>query len=339
MQGRRRAEGERRESPPRRPGTGRPTGSVTRRRNSTARAPTASPTAKPIDELAHDERAARRRARRSACSIASMQPMHEQDRDRVVDAGLALERARQPAAQRRAAQDGEDGGGVGGGHGRAEQQRLERFEVEQQRRGDGGQHGGAERAERGERDRGPEHGPDLAEAGRQAALEEDEGQRDHAGRARQLEVVVESCPKSIRPRPSEPMTMPSAEHEHEARHAKAPGGQRGRRARQPAGRRRSGRADPRSSREPCQKAERQVSRLSCAGSDGGGGVSSSAPSTPALLTAGLAGATVVRAASHGASSPSASRRARQPRRLLVGPVEHAPACGRAPARRRCWPRW
>ena len=53
---------------------------------------------------------------------------HEQDGDRVVDARLALERARQLAPQRGGAQDGEDRGGVGRRHRRAEQQRLERLE-------------------------------------------------------------------------------------------------------------------------------------------------------------------------------------------------------------------
>ena len=58
--------------------------------------------------------------------------------------------------------------------------------------------------------------------------------------------------------------------------------------------------------EPCQTQPVQVSRVSCAGSLGGGGVSSSSPSTPAVLTAGLAGATAVRSASSGAISPSLS---------------------------------
>ncbi len=48
---------------------------------------------------------------------------HEHDRDRVVDARLALQRARQPPPQRRAAQHREDGRRVGRGDRRPEQQR------------------------------------------------------------------------------------------------------------------------------------------------------------------------------------------------------------------------
>ena len=151
----------------------------------------------------------------------------EQDRDRVVDARLALQRAGEPAAQGRAAQDGEDRGGVGGGHRRAEQQRLERVEVEQQRRRDGGQHGRAQRPQRGEGDRRPEHRPDLAEAGRQAALEEDEGERDHAGRTRQLEVVLDVAPEIDQAEAVRPDEHADAQHQDEARHAEASGGQRG----------------------------------------------------------------------------------------------------------------
>ena len=114
-------------------------------------------------ELAHDEQ--QRVLEPVAVALDRLDAADdEQDRDRVVDARLALERARQPAAQGRAAQDGEDGGGVGGRHRRAEQQRLERIQVEQQCRRHGGQHGRSERPQRGQGDRRAQHRPDLAEA-------------------------------------------------------------------------------------------------------------------------------------------------------------------------------
>ena len=113
-----------RRSRPRRPGTGRPTAAVTLpqeehgegsrprgrpRRRSTARW-TASQSASPTPEVGVLDR----------LDAAD----HEQHRDRVVDAGLALERARQAPPQRRAAQHREHRGRVGRGHGRAEEQRL-----------------------------------------------------------------------------------------------------------------------------------------------------------------------------------------------------------------------
>ena len=92
----------------------------------------------------------------------------EQDRDRVVDARLALERAREPAPQRRPAQHREDRGRVGRRHRGAEQQRLRRVEVEQQRGRYGGERRGPERAERRQRDRAADHRADLVEARRRA---------------------------------------------------------------------------------------------------------------------------------------------------------------------------
>ena len=56
---------------------------------------------------------------------------HEQHGDRVVEARLALERAGELAPQRRAAQQREGRGAVGRGDDRAEQQALERGQVEQ----------------------------------------------------------------------------------------------------------------------------------------------------------------------------------------------------------------
>ena len=108
---------------------------------------------------------------------------HEQDGDGVVEAGLALERPRDAAAQRRAAQDREDRRAVGGGEDRAEQQALEQAEVQQPGGGEAGEDGGERRADERQRERRPQHRPDLREAGGQAALEEDRGQRDDPDRA------------------------------------------------------------------------------------------------------------------------------------------------------------
>ena len=58
----------------------------------------------------------------------------EQDGHGIVEAGLALERRRQPPLERRGAQHGEDRRAVRGGDDRAEQQRLQEGEVEQQHR-------------------------------------------------------------------------------------------------------------------------------------------------------------------------------------------------------------
>jgi hypothetical protein len=148
-------------------------------------------------------------------------PDDQQDRDGVVHARLALERARESAAQRRPPQDGEHGGRVGRRHGRAEQQGLERLEVEQQRRGDRSERGRAQRPQRGQRDRRAQDGADLAEAGGQAALEEDEGERDHPDRARELEVA-----ELDQAEPVGPDHHTEREHQHQARHPQATGGQR-----------------------------------------------------------------------------------------------------------------
>ena len=102
------------------------------------------------------------------------EPGDEQQRDRVVHAGLALERPREAFAQVRAAQDGEDRRAVGRRHRGADQQSLEGREIEQPDRGQAGDHRCDHGADRRQRDRGPEHRADLVPARGEAALEEDQ---------------------------------------------------------------------------------------------------------------------------------------------------------------------
>ena len=93
------------------------------------------PTTRPMREL----RPARSTAMSSDAVARALDPVdepeHEDHRDRVVHARLALERPRQPPAQARAAQHREDRGGVGRGDRRADDQALEELEVEEPARG------------------------------------------------------------------------------------------------------------------------------------------------------------------------------------------------------------
>ena len=142
------------------------------------------------------------------------QPGHEQDGDRVVQARLALERPGEPALQLRLAEDGEDRGRVGGRDGGADDQRLERAEVEQPRRRQPGDHGGDDRADHRQRDRRPQHRPDLLPARGQPALEEDQDESDGAERPRQLDVVEGDA--------ADPLAAdehPEAQEQDQSRHA------------------------------------------------------------------------------------------------------------------------
>ena len=94
-----------------------------------------------------------------------------------------------PLPQRRVPQHREDRRRVGRGDRRADDQRLERAEVEEPGGGDAGDHRGHDRADDRQRDRGPDHRPDLLPAGGQAALEEDQDQADRPQRPGQLDVV------------------------------------------------------------------------------------------------------------------------------------------------------
>ena len=99
----------------------------------------------------------------------------------------------------------------------AQQQALERREVEQPRRGEARDGGGDQRADHRQADRGPQHRPDLAPAGGQAALEQDQRERDDADRLGELEVGEVD--------PAEPVGADEhadAEEQHEAGQPQAP---------------------------------------------------------------------------------------------------------------------
>ena len=146
----------------------------------------------------------------------------EQDRDGVVEAGLALERPREAAAQRRSAQQGEDRRAVGRGEHGADEQAFEERQVEDHRRGVAGDQRRDQRADGGQGQRGPQDGPDLAEARAEPALVQDEREGDDPDRLGEL-VVVEVDP-------AEPVGADrhaDPEEQHEARQPNAPGEQGG----------------------------------------------------------------------------------------------------------------
>ena len=105
----------------------------------------------------------------------------------------ASKRAGEPPPQGRAAQQSEDRRSVRGGEDRAEQQPLQQREAEQPAGGQSGDDGRHDRPQHRQRERRPQHRADLEITGRQATLEQDQGERDDADRPRQL-VVVELDP-------------------------------------------------------------------------------------------------------------------------------------------------
>ena len=113
---------------------------------------------------------------------------HQQDRHRIVEARLGLERPGEAAPQRRGAQQGEDRRAVRDRQDRPEQEPLERREPEQPRGGEPGDHGRDQRADAGEHQPRSQHRPDLSEAGGQPTLEEDRRQGDDAHPTRELVV-------------------------------------------------------------------------------------------------------------------------------------------------------
>ena len=117
-----------------------------------------------------------------------MKPGHQQQRDRVVEARLALQRPGQAAPHVRAAQHGEDRGAVGGGDRGADDQALEQTRLNSQRRQRPVITAVTTVPIAGQRDRGPDHRADLAPAGGEPALEQDQDQADRAQRPRQLGV-------------------------------------------------------------------------------------------------------------------------------------------------------
>ena len=147
---------------------------------------------------------------------------HEHDRNGVVEAGLSLERSGKPSSQRRAAQYREHRGAVGRGENRAQQQTLDRRQMEQRRRGEAGNHPGHDRPDDSQAQRRAEHGADIAPPCRETALEQDQRQRDYPDPPGEGVVVERDPPEALGPD-----RHPQPEHEHKARHAQPPGQQRG----------------------------------------------------------------------------------------------------------------
>ena len=147
---------------------------------------------------------------------------HEQDGDGVVEAGLALQRAGQPLLERRAAEDREDRGAVGAGDDRPDEHALQQREVEQPRGQQPADDRAQDRAEHGEGQRRAQDGPDLRPARGQAALEQDQRQRDDAHAAGQLVVAEVDPPDAVGPdRHPDPQEQQQARDPH-------PPGQQGR---------------------------------------------------------------------------------------------------------------
>ena len=164
----------------------------------------------------------------------------QRDRHRVVAAGLRLERAGQATLDAGEAQRREDRRGVGRGHDRAEEDRLEPGKVEQRVGGKPGQerrHHHADRRQQGRRDR------DLAQPpprGGEPALEEDRRQRHHAHLPRELGVVELDSAQAVGAE-----QHPEPEERDQRRHARRASHRTRRRCSPPARRRRSGGSGPR----------------------------------------------------------------------------------------------
>ncbi len=114
---------------------------------------------------------------------------HQDDGGGVVEAGFGLHDARDAAGQGQHAQDGEDGGGVGGGDDRAQQQRQLQVHAEQVVRSGGRDHHADRDADRRQQGRRQQQPADVGPPGAQPAFDEDDGQRRGAESLGQLGVV------------------------------------------------------------------------------------------------------------------------------------------------------
>ena len=106
----------------------------------------------------------------------------EQDRERIVAAGFDLERRADARAQAQAAgmDQEEHRRGIGRGHDRADQQRLAPAHVEQVPGDRRGQPRGDHDADGRQHGRGRQHAAEGRKPGTQAAVEQDQRQRDRA---------------------------------------------------------------------------------------------------------------------------------------------------------------
>ena len=106
----------------------------------------------------------------------------EQDRERIVAAGFDLERSADAGAQAQAAgmDQEEHRRGIGRGHDRTHQQQLAPAHVEQVLGDRSGQPRRDHDADGRQRGRGRQHAAEGRQPGTQAAVEQDQGQRDRA---------------------------------------------------------------------------------------------------------------------------------------------------------------
>ena len=146
---------------------------------------------------------------------------HEDDRGRVVEAGLGLQQAGHPPGQRQHAQHREHRRRVGRRHDGAEQQRELPVHAEQQVRAGGGDHHADHHAEGGERARGREHLADVGEARRQTALDQDDGQRGGAEVPGEFDVVELQAEAVLADGDADEQEEQQAGEAHPGRHAGA----------------------------------------------------------------------------------------------------------------------
>ena len=146
---------------------------------------------------------------------------HEHHRDGIVEPGFSLERQRKLAREAHPAQQREHRRAVGRGQDRAEQEPLGNREVEQP--------AGARPAISavpavpiaGQRDRRSEHRPERSKPGRQAALEQDQHERDrpHQVRERVVREVDPAEPVAAH-RHSQPQEQEQRRQAHPRRHGR-----------------------------------------------------------------------------------------------------------------------
>jgi hypothetical protein len=126
------------------------------------------------------------------------QPQCQGDRNRIVGAGLCLQRTREPTAEACTPQGCEHRRGIGCGDDRAEQQRLRQREVEQTVGGDPRDGRGDDDPDRREKKRGRHHLAQPAPRGGQTALVQDRRQRDDTDLAGELGVVERDAARAVR---------------------------------------------------------------------------------------------------------------------------------------------
>ena len=106
----------------------------------------------------------------------------EEDGHRIVRSALHLQQSGEPLLHVHAlrAEDREDGGRVGGRHDACQKEADDPRQVQDRHRGHGDDRGGQNYPHGGQRQGGSHDGPELGDVGAQAAVEQNEGERDRA---------------------------------------------------------------------------------------------------------------------------------------------------------------